>query len=215
MRTKIRLLVAVAALAAAAVPASATDYVPVLNPQTVYVHCGADKVSANKTASYNWNTTAPTTSFTANGGCGHIDSDKLEGDGVRWSGTHTGNLDELTARAWVIDAGPVRAGAYAEIYADVTLTVDGVPLMGAYEIHLTPQPSSTGVARLLTFSIDGIGLLDETEAGQHTITLDLNTSTYADGDQVGWVLDASEVDSGIKFSPPTLERSIIVLGEEM
>jgi hypothetical protein len=210
MRTKIRLLVAVAALIGAAVPASATEYVPVLNPQSVYAQCGADKLVANKAVSYTLSTTAPTGSF-PQAGCGSVDGFNTNGDGMSWSGTHTGNLDELTVRAFVVDTGPVRAGAFDSIYANISLTVDDVPLAAATDFHLVPVGDATSPVRLLTFSVDGIGLLDETEAGEHKIVLDIHSSPYVDGDTVTWVVGAGDAASGINFSPSTLASATILV----
>jgi hypothetical protein len=210
MRSKIRLLVAVVALVGAAVPASAVEYVPVLNPQSVYIHCGADKLAVNKTSAFTWNTTPSTGSFPQSG-CGSVDGFETSGDGVSWSGTHTGNLDELTVNAFVVDTGPVRAGAFAEIYTNIGLTVDDVPLVAVNDVHLVPVGDATSPVRKLTFSIDGIGLLGETQAGEHKIQLDLASSPYVDGDTVTWVLGAADTDSGIQFSPSTLAGTTILV----
>ena len=210
MRTKIRLLVAVAALIGAAVPASATEYVPVLNPQSVYAQCGADKLAANKAASYTLSATAPTGSF-PQAGCGSVDGFATTGDGMSWTGTHTGNLDELTVRAFVVDTGPVRAGAFDSIYTNITLTVDDVPLASATDFELVPVGDVTSPVRLLTFSVDGIGLMDELEAGEHKIVLDLHSSPYVDGDTVTWLAGAGNAASGINFSPATLEGKTLLV----
>ena len=127
----------------------------------------------------------------------------------RSPGRARGTSSELTVRVWVIDAGPVRAGAYTEIYANVDLTIDD-NLLVSQEVHITPVPSSTGLSRLLSFSVDNIGLLGELDAGQHTVSLRINSASYADGDQVAWVMDATEVDSGIDFSPATLNSNVVV-----
>jgi hypothetical protein len=185
-------------------PAGADPYVPVFNKETVYVHCNADKVTVGEQVSYAWNTTAPATSFTANGGCGSLDTDKTAPDGVIWTGTHTGNLDRLTVHAHVIDVGPVRAGAYPEIYVDVNVQIDGNEVVSGVEAHLAPIPSSTGISRLLEFSVQKINLLKEEDYKEHAVTVSLESAPYLDGDQVVWVLDASEVRSGVTFSPTTL-----------
>jgi hypothetical protein len=194
-------------------PAGAVDpYVPVFNKERVYVHCTGTKATANQHVDYAWNTTAPTTSFTANGGCGSLDSDKIDGDGVTWTGKHTGNLDRLTVHAWVIDAGPVRAGVYPDIYADVNVSIDGNDVVSAVEAHIVPIPSSTGISRLLEFSVTKIGLVNQADYKEHDISVSLESSSYLDGDQIAWVLDATEVDSGATFSPTTLAATRIEAG---
>lgn len=213
MRSPVRIGILLLAAIALAVPAGATEAATaVLTQQRTYVHCGADKASVNKASTFQWNTTAPTTSFTTGGGCGQLDTDKTEGDDTTFTGTFTGNLDTLTAKAWVIDAGPVRAAAasgYEEIYTNVSLVIDGVDYVAA-ELKLVPKPSSTGLARLLEFSVTGINLLDPvTQAGTHQVSLKLGSASYLDGDQVIWVLDATEVDSGIDFNPATLSNVVV------
>lgn len=195
-----------ATIAAVALPSAATDLAA---EQRTYAHCGsAGKAVLQGVTTYAMDATAPATSFTANGGCGTLDSDKREDDGVVLTGTYTGHLDQLTVDAHVIDAGPVRAGAYAEVYTDVAVKVDG-RTVAAEELKLVPVPSSTGISRLLQFSVTGIGLTLESDAGEHTIEVTLNSATYLDGDQVAWVLDATEVPTGVVYSPTELADVVV------
>jgi hypothetical protein len=203
MRVILRTALAVPLTLALALPAGA-DADAVFNPERSYIHCNAAKVTANEHVTYSWNTTAPTVSFTTGAGCGSLDSDKLAGDGVTWTGKHTGNLDNLTVHAHVIDVGPVRAGTFPEIYLDVSVQIDGQDIVSFVEAHLVPIPSSTGISRLLEFSVTKIGLLTEADNVEHEVTINMESSSYLDGDQIGWVLDASEVQSGVSFSPATL-----------
>lgn len=196
-------LVAVAALA---LPSTAED---LATEQRTYAHCGsAGKAVVQGVTTYALDATAPTTSFAANGGCGTLDSDKREDDGIVLTGTHTGHLDQLTVDAHVIDAGPVRGGAYAEIYTDVVVKVDE-RTVAAEELKLVPVPSSTGISRLLQFSVTGIGLTREGDQGEHTIEVTLNSASYLDGDQVAWVLDATEVPTGVVYSPAELAATVV------
>lgn len=195
-----------AAVAAVALPSSAAD---VAAEQRTYAHCGsAGKAVLQGVTTYAMDATAPTTSFTANGGCGTLDSDKREDDGIVLTGTYTGHLDQLTVDANVIDAGPVRAGAYEEVYTDVVVKVDK-RTVAAEELKLVPVPSSTGVSRLLQFSVSGIGLTREGDEGEHTIEVTLNSASYLDGDQVAWVLDATEVPTGVVYSPAELADIVV------
>lgn len=199
-----RLVASMAALAALAVVVPNASRAAEA-PSAVYLHCGADKVGSQTAAVYGWNATKPTASVTTGAGCAQVDSDKLDGDGIRLEGTHTGLLDTMTIRMWVIDAGPVRAGAYAEWYVDTAVTIDDGLISGGAEVHVVPVASSTGASRLLAITVTGIGLTNpETDAGSHTIAIDLETASYLDGDQIAWVLDTSEVDSGVVFNPATL-----------
>ncbi|MGH2693059.1 MAG: hypothetical protein ACRDHM_11270 [Actinomycetota bacterium] len=204
MRALVRMTLALPLVFALANPAGAQEYVPVFNTERAYVHCGADKVTANEHATYSWNTTAPAASFTTGAGCGSLDSDKIDGDGVTFTGKHTGNLKQLTVHAWVIDCCVVRAGAFAEIYANVSVQIDGTDVVSGVEAHLAPIPSETGISRLLEFSVTGLKLLTEADYREHEVVVNLETASYLDGDQIGWVLDATEVDSGVTFSPTTL-----------
>ena len=212
MRALFRMALAVPAVIALAVPASGQTYVPVFNTERTYVHCGADKATVNEHVTYNWNTTAPTTSFTANGGCGSLDSNFLAGDGVTFTGKHTGNLKQLTVHAWVIDCCLTRAGVFTEVYTDLSVEIDGVEVVPTTEAHLVPIPSSTGLSRLLEFSVTGIPLLAQADYKEHDVKVNLETSSITDGDKVAWVLDASEVQSGVTFSPTTLAAHRIPAG---
>lgn len=200
----------VGALALAALGATALPGQAAVSPTAVtYAHCGsAAKAVVQGVTTYAMDATKPATSFTANGGCGTLDSDKRDDDGIVLTGSYTGNLDVLTVDAHVIDAGPVRAGAYGEIYVDAVVTVDGVDV-AAGEVHLVPVASSTGLSRLLQFSVRGIGLTDEDEAGKHDIRVALNTSSYLDGDQLAWVVDAAEVPTGVTYSPAQLAAVVV------
>ena len=205
MKTLSRLGLVLPLVLALAIPAGAADaWAPTFNTENVFVHCSGAKAAVAEQVTYEWNTTAPSTSATASGGCGSLDSDKLDGDGVIWTGKHTGNLHELTVKAWVIDVGPVRAGAFEEVYVNVNVTIDEADVVSGVEAHLAPIPSSDGVARLLEFSVQKIGLVKETDLKEHDITISLESATYLDGDTVAWVLDASEVQSGVTFSPASL-----------
>lgn len=178
---------------------------PVLASERVYVHCGDNAyATANDSATYGWDTTAPTASYASGAGCGQVDVSYQEGDEPVFTGTYTGNLDALTVHAWVIDVGLSRTGILAEVYAQMRLVVDGVEVATAAPLQIAPQPSETGVARLLEFSVTNIGLVGDAAAGEHTIELHLGSMPYDDGDNIGWVLDATEIDSGITFNPERL-----------
>jgi hypothetical protein len=190
-------------------PGGAAEPIPTAS---VYAHCGATKVGQGSLATYTWNATKPTASVTTGAGCGQLDSDKTAGDGIQLTGTYTGLLDKLTVRFWVIDAGPVRAGAYGEWFIDTAIDVDGGAAGGSGEVHVTPVESSTGASRLVEISVTGIGLTDPKNADHtklHNIAINLESASYLDGDQIAWVLDTSEVDSGVVFSPASLAPAVL------
>jgi hypothetical protein len=180
------------------------EWVPVFNTERTYVHCGADKVTANEHATYTWNTTAPAASFTANGGCGSLDSNFLDGDGVTFTGKHTGNLKQLTVHAWMIDCCLTRAGVFTEIWVDASVQIDGSDVVFTQTLEVPPIPSETGTSRLFEFSVTGINLLTEADYKEHDVSVSLETASISDGDKVGWVLDATEVQTGVTFSPTAL-----------
>ena len=205
MRILFRLALAFPMLVALAQPSGAQEvWVPVFNTERTYVHCGEDKVTANEHVTYEWDTTAPTTSFTANGGCGSVDSNLLVGDGVTFTGKHTGNLKQLTVHAWMIDCCLTRAGVFTEIWVDVSVQIDGNEVVFTQTAEIAPIPSESGASRLLEFSVTNIGLLSEADYKEHDVTVVLETASISDGDKVGWVLDATEVQSGVTFSPTSL-----------
>lgn len=207
-----RLVVAAAALVGLAALAP-TPGQAALPSSSVYLHCGtAPKVGTQTTATYGWNSTKPTASVTSGAGCGQVDSDKLAGDGISLTGTYTGLLDRLTIRMWVIDAGPVRAGVYSDLYINTSVDIDSGTVGGSGEMHVVPVASATGASRLVEISVTGIGFTDVENAahtGTHTITINLESAPYLDGDQVGWVLDTSEVDSGLVFSPAAIANAVL------
>ena len=174
-------------------------------------------------------TTPPAASFQAGAGCGTADvvlTDAVEAETrefLEFTATHTGNLDSLTLELHMIDAGIVRLSetaptgdvpnpgdpvptiAFSEIYAqtDVFITAsDGETFRGyTGEARFPSERSSTGISTRLRMTLTDIGLLDEDQAGTHTITVRVKTSDYYNGDSGAWVLDATEVPTGIEFNP--------------
>lgn len=204
MRT-LKLMAVVLSVVALAAPSQGAEHTPVFNTERVYFHCGANaKAAAVDGAAYAWDTTKPTTSYAANGGCGQLDVSPQVGDEPVFTGKHTGNIDKLTVHAWVIDAGLSRTGAFSDVWTQARLIIDGAKVVEAGDVKIVPQASSTGISRLLEFSVTHIGLTGEDQAGTHTIELHLGSMPYDDGDTIAWVLDATELDSGITFSPSAL-----------
>lgn len=206
MRALARIALAVPIALATVMPAVAdepVDYVPVFKNERTYVHCGADKVTHSAATTFAWNTTAPTAALGPSAGCAHHDSGHASADGVAWTGKHTGNLDQLTVQAFVADAGPVRAGAYPDIFANVVVTIDGVDLI-ATEAHIVPKVGPNALVRLLEFSVTDIGLVGELDYKEHEVSVTMDSAPYADGDEIIWVQDGSDVGSGVTFSPATL-----------
>lgn len=219
-------IVLTAALALAGLAMDTTDeYVPVVESERVYAHCGdTQKVSNVEGGSpFAMDTTAPEASFTAGAGCGTADvvlTDPVEddtGEFIELTGTYTGNLDSLTVELHMIDAGvvrvhqttgglpqpgdPVPATNFTEIYAPTELFIDGHAAGFLGEARYPAERSETGASVRLRMTVTDIGLLAEDEAGEHTVTLRVKTADYHNGDSGGWVLDAAEVPTGIEFNP--------------
>lgn len=222
-------LTAALAVSALAMGESSDDetYVPVIETERVYAHCGdIEKVSNVEGGSpFATDTTPPAASFQDGAGCGTADlvlTDPAEnetGEFLEFTATHTGNLDALTLELHMIDAGIVRASetaptdqvpnpgdpvpsvAFSEIYANTEIFIDGAAAGYIGEARYPSERSETGISTRLRMTLTDIGLLAEDEAGEHTITVKVKTADYYNGDSGGWVLDAIEVPTGIEFNP--------------
>ena len=218
-------IVLTAALAIGAVAIEGEEpYVPVLETERVYAHCGDTQKVSNVEGGtpFAMDTTAPAASFTAGAGCGTADVvlspvESSTGEFLELTGTHTGNLDSLTVELHMIDAGivrvhqttgdlpepgdPVPATNFTEIYANTELIIDGAVAGYIGEATYPAERSETGASVRLRMTLTDIGLLAEDEAGEHTVTLKVKTADYNNGDSGGWVLDATEVPTGITFNP--------------
>jgi hypothetical protein len=198
-------IIGVVGLLSGAAGAQEEVFVPVTPTEQVYLHCGDNAVaSVGSSATYAWDTDVPTGSYTTGSGCGQLDVSPQTGDEPVFTGTYAGNLDRLTVHAWVIDAGLERTGLFPEVWTQMRLLVDGVEVAAADDLKIVPQPSETGLSRLLEFSVTDIGLLAEEDNVEHSVELQLGSMPYDDGDTIAWVLDATEIASGLTFSPSTL-----------
>lgn len=218
-------IVLTAALAMGAVAMDTEDeYVPVTPNERVYAHCGDTQKVSNVEGGtpFAMDTTPPAASFTAGAGCGTADLvlspvEEQAGEFLELTGTYTGNLDSLTVELHMIDAGIVRVHQttgglpepgepvpntnFDEIYANTELVIDGAAGGFIGEATYPAERSETGASVRLRMTVTDIGLLGEDEAGEHTVTLKVKTADYQNGDSGGWVLDATEVPTGIEFNP--------------
>lgn len=197
--------------------------------ERVYAHCGdTQKVSNIEGGTpFATDTTPPAASFSAGGGCGTADVvlspvENEAGEFLEFTASYTGNLDALTLELHMIDAGivrlsetaptdelpnpgdPVPGVAFDEIYAatEVLITASDGSFEGfSGEAQFPSERSETGISTRLRMTITDIGLLGEDQAGTHTITVKVKTADYYNGDSGGWVLDATEVPTGITFNP--------------
>ncbi len=203
---------------------------PGLATERVYAHCGDTQKVSNVEGGtpFGSDTTEPAASFSAGGGCGTADVvlspvENEAGEYLEFTAAHTGNLDSLTLELHMIDAGIVRVSetaptgdvpnpgdpvpgiAFSEIYADTQVFItaaDGETIRGfTGEARFPSERSATGISTRLRMTVTGIGLLGDDHTGEHTITVRVKTADYYNGDSGAWVLDATEVPTGITFNP--------------
>lgn len=207
-RSPFRVLVTAVVALAICVPASAQTFVPVLESEQVFFRCsGRTRLSQAELArSIGWTTEPPAASLAQGGGCGSHDSqlccpgttsnNNYIYDAV-FAGDVEGNLDTLTVKAWMFDAGAARTAASHQI--DVYLAVDGRVRVDNVPIQVPLAP--TDAARPVEFTVTGLNLLSEADAtAVHTVDLVMKTPLYS-GTDLTWLFDATEVPSGITFNP--------------
>jgi hypothetical protein len=230
-RTTTLALTAALAVGGIAAVDGGTD--PALTSERVYAHCGDTQKVSNVEGGtpFASDTEPPAASFTAGGGCGTADAvlspvENEAGELLEFTASYTGNVDTLTLELHMIDAGIVRLSetaptgelpnpgdpvpglAFDEIYAETTVFVtsaDGTVRGFTGEAQFPSERSETGISTRLRMTITDIGLLGEEEAGTHEVTVRVKTADYYNGDSGGWVLDATEVPTGITFNPPVEE----------
>jgi hypothetical protein len=217
-------LTAALAMGTLAMDTADDPYVPVLETERVYAHCGDTLKVSNVEGGtpFATDTTPPAASFTEGAGCGTADVvlspvEEDTGEFLEFTATHTGNLDSLTVELHMIDAGivrvhqtvgdlpepgePVPSTNFDELYANTELFIDGAAAGFIGEARYPAERSETGVSVRLRMTLTDIGLLEEDQAGEHTITIKVKTADYHNGDSGGWVLDATEVPTGFTFNP--------------
>ncbi len=209
------------------------DYTPVLNGERVYVQCGGTTLSNVEGGTpFGWDTTAPTASVQEGAGCGTADAVLSEdaSETVLWEGTHTGNLDALTLDLYMIDAGIVRLThltdgatanvpqgddipslAFTEIWANVSITIDGYEAGWIGEAKMTAERTNSDVTARLQMTLTGIDMLAEDQAGEHTIRVELTTADYYNGDSGLWAWGTTEVPAGLEFSPAEEDHAEFVV----
>lgn len=215
MRKPAYVLIAVAATAALAVPATAQTevFAPVLTEERTYLLCDGPNKLQNDSTPVAWDTTAPATSYTAGAGCGFADSGESDEETkpvvgedptgeLVLAGTYTGNLDNLTVHLHAIDGPWTRSELFGmEIVTSVE--VDGnVIYDSAGAVDVSYVRSESGATILGQYTVTGIGLVEETDLVKHEVVVRINAN-YSD-DLYGWVWGATEIDSGITFNPTTL-----------
>lgn len=203
---KVRLapaLVAGAATLAVAAPANAAAP----PPSKFYFHCisspnkieNASIVAGSFSgAAPTWDKNAPTTSYTAGGGCGFADA-PVEGtsltniyDGV-FGGTFGGAIDKMVVELHSLAVSKVRQGDTVDLHVRVGL--DG-EMVAERSVTVTPESSDTGASELFKFELTDLGI----EAGDASrivnITVDTPSGVSA------WVYDATEIPSNVTIYQP-------------
>ncbi|MGH2710987.1 MAG: hypothetical protein ACRDH9_07285 [Actinomycetota bacterium] len=228
-------ILAIAATLPLASPASATHagIHPTFRPETTYFACAqkVNNLNAVQGAYPSWSTTAPTQSFQAGAGCGHLDvlvygTQPATPYDLVYNGTFTGNIQNMKFELHNLLLSQVRvAGTFS---VGLRVSIDGEHLFGdgttqGLEIALTPELSSTGLTEKMTFSIQKIGCAKEIKDASGNV-IDVKTDGFAteDGDgeeehsiqvtidqfyldqAAAWVWGATEIPGGITFNSPTL-----------
>jgi hypothetical protein len=217
MNRTLRAITALAAalvVALAAAPASAE---PSLRSERVFFHCGTTRVQAldyvQDDAPATWNVKVPTASVQDGAGCGQLDTTltgttKMTPYDATFSGTFTGNLQELTVSlfsipvdgySFVTDPGPQDI--------EVRMAIDGKDAVGTDTtgavLTITPVPTNGGATWIHQFTVTGIGLDGEAGSGEAQHKIDLMVGIYPIDAFEGWVWDTKEVPAGILFNPPS------------
>ncbi|MDQ3991709.1 MAG: hypothetical protein M3245_05310 [Actinomycetota bacterium] len=225
----------VSALALAA-PAGATHEGahPTARTERTFVHCAgptkAENVNLFATGPPGWNTTAPTQSLTAGGGCGALDSGALRGGNPQtlydavFRGKFTGNIRDMTLELHNLLLGRVRNGATFTVR--VRMLIDGVPIFPetlGRSAAVTPQVVSSGLVEKLLISIPNLGCARDivdadgnvtgvvtdglmTDDGEGAVEHDIQIAIDSNFEERAgaWMWDATEVPTGITFNPDGL-----------
>lgn len=215
-----RLITILSAVLLVAGPASAGvdpvtgEWIPEYVETPTYMHCNGD-IKANNVhavadnAVVQFDETAPTTSYTAGGGCGSADT-FAEGTAdhnplydFTTMGYHVGNIDSVTIRLWAIEGAAKRL---AEFNVTLHLKIDGEDVLRrGTPATAVAVPSSTGITRLYEVTVTDIGL---STLADHTYDHDIVLTVYSQGPTgtgsgIAWVYDATEIDSGLIFNDTT------------
>lgn len=180
--------------------------------ERVYYECiGANKVQnveilQGRTPT--WTKTAPTTSFSAGGGCGTADSALTNTgtpsnghDGV-WAGTFKGNLDSLTMEFHEIDSTSRIDNRKSLLLWVQVEGADRIPRTTTATIQVIGTRSSTGLSIKYEVTLTDLELVNEIGSGD--AERDIMISIRNNADYPGaWVWGATEVPSGITFNPKT------------
>lgn len=228
-----RVIVAMAAIVALAVPAGAQEvFVPNTPLTQTYLECGAQTPeyfvnAALYSVTPTWSETQPA-SVTTGAGCGMFDDSQFSGTvpdtmyDLNFGGTYTGNLNTLTVNLHDMGIGPARTGE--AITLEVRATIDGMSLFGVEEneavdgtissspakrtITVTPAAAASGVLSKYSFSIRDIDLLLESDDTEHDVQFTIG-SYWENANIHEWVWGNSEAPTGVTFTPEALEANVI------
>ncbi len=236
MRRSVALLLGAAMSVSAIAAGDAPAYEPVVNTEATYAHCdGASPVvNLDGGTVFSMTADAPTDSVQSGAGCAVADAvltEPVEGDTaerLELTGTHTGNLDVLTLELYMIDTGVVRASQtsptpfpeagdpapnlnFDRIWADVEIYIDGAAAGYIGEAKMLVERTNSDATARLRLTVTGIDLMDEDEAGDHSIVVKVRTSDYYNGDSGAWVLDTTEVPTGVHYNPAEADYADFVV----
>jgi hypothetical protein len=229
-----RVIVAMGAIVALAVPAGAQEvFVPNTPLTQTYLECGGTtpEYFVNYVAldeeTPTWSEIEPA-SVTTGAGCGMYDDSQFSGTvpdtiyDLNFGGTYSGNLDTLTVNLHDMGVGPARTGE--DITLEVRVTIDGMSLFGVEEneaidgtisaspakrtVTVTPAAAASGVLSQYSFSIKDIDLLLETDDKEHDVQFTVG-SYWENANTHEWVWGNSEAPTGVTFTPEALEADTL------
>lgn len=220
--------VAITAVLFSSLPASAQEVPP---PEAValqtYFHCAGDVRVQNALTAQDppsWDATKPGESVQAGtAGCATADPARTGTnqenvyDGV-FKGFFTGNLDSMTVRLHDMGVGAGRTGANQPL--GIRVSVDGKSMFGTITpapspldavlppgpvpatstVSVKPAAANSGATNYLEFTVTGLGFMTEPGAGSVEREVLVTVNSLGDGSSM-WVMDTSEVPSGITFNP--------------
>lgn len=223
---KLALLMA-AMLLGSVMPATAAEINPVAARLETFFHCTGNSRVLNALTvqeAPSWDTTAPAASVQDGAGCGFADPGARTGtnqenvyDAV-FKGSFTGNLDSLTLRLYDMGVGAARTGADQTL--GIRLSIDGKSMFGTHTPEASPadlvlgepvpvpstatvtaKPSSvnSGVTNYVELTVTGLGFMTEDGAGRYVHDLVVTVNSASEAGSM-WVLDTTEVPSGITFN---------------
>jgi hypothetical protein len=192
---------ALAATLLLAAPAGAQAPEPLPSP-TFFFSCVNDTKVQNRENALAWSETAPTTSYTAGGGCGSADpgpwSGRLAGTKVDgfFGGTYGGRIQAINIELHTLLLP--RARVPADIGVSLQLRVDGEDILGGPRtFRMAGEPSESGLTDRYRLSITNLDIPE----GAPDRPIEIQFSSQFLDYQHAWVWGATEVPGHVQMNP--------------